>query len=320
MVIALVVGLAGWQTAKRPDGPRTEIKAVDGTLSLSNSRDGSAVLSVSNLAPGESASGIVVLGNTGTLSGALDLSQTDLTDTVGRAGGQLSQALLLTVRDVVRGEQVYSGPLSDFDKRDLGTMVPGETRTYSFDVILPDTGVPASAVAGDNAFAGSSVSANYTWGLGDASGGGGDGGGGGNAGGGSGGAGSGAGGSGPGGGAGSGGLVSKMRVSLGVNAKTALKNGRIDVTVKCGEPCKVRSYAMLRKRKTMKTRRKSASVRVANKKVKIKLKLSTKGKANLAKTLSSKGKDYIVVYVTATDPRGGVVSLKKQVRVKRAKR
>ena len=77
---------------------------------------------------------------------------------------------------------------------------------------------------------------------------------------------------------------------------------------------------MLRKRKTMKTRRKSANVRVANKKVKIKLKLSTKGKANVAKTLSSKGKDYIVVYVTATDPRGGVVSLKKQVRVKRAKR
>jgi hypothetical protein len=311
MVIALVVGIAGWQTTKRPDGPRTEIKAVDGTLSLSNSLDGSAVLSVSNLAPGQTAGGVVVLGNTGTLSGALDLSQTGLTDSLGQNGGQLSRALQLTVRDVVSGSVVYSGPLSALDKRDLGTMAPGEARTYSFSVLLPDNGVPVNAVAGDNAFAGSSVAVRYLWGLGDASKGGSNGGGG------SGGGGSAGGGTGGGGG---GGLVSKMRVSLKINAKKALKSGRIDVTVKCGEPCKVRSYAQLRKRKKMKTRRKSALVRVANKKVKIKLKLSKKGKANLAQTLSRKGKDYIVVYVRATDPRGGVVNLKKQVRVKRAKR
>ena len=317
MVIALVVGIAGWQTTTRPDGPRTEIKAVDGTLSLSNSLDGTAVLSVSNLAPGQTAGGVVVLGNTGTLSGALDLSQTELTDSLGQNGGQLSQALQLTVRDVVSGNVVYSGALSALDKRDLGTMAPSETRTYSFSVLLPDTGVPVNAVAGDNAFAGSSVAVRYLWGPGDASnGGGGNGGGGGNTGGG----GTGGGNTRGGGTGGGGGLVSKMRVSLKINAKKALKSGRIDVTVKCGEPCKVRSYAQLRKRKAMKTRRKSALVRVANKKVKIKLKLSKKGKANLAKTLSRKGKDYIVIYVRATDPRGGVVSLKKQVRVKRATR
>lgn len=315
MVIALVVGIAGWQTTKAPSGPRTEIKAVDGTLSLSNSKDGTAVLSVSNLKPGQVAGGVVVLGNTGTLKGALDLSQTELTDSLGQNGGQLSQALLLTVRDVVSGNIVYNGPLAALDKRDLGTMAPGETRTYSFNVLLPDTGAPVSAVAGDNAFAGSSVAVRYLWGLGAAP----TGGGGNNGGGGAGGSGSGGGGT-AGGGAGGGGLVTKMRVSLKINAKKALKSGRIDVTVKCGEPCKVRSYAMLRKRKKMKTRRKSATVRVANKKVKIKLKLSKKGKANLAKTLSRKGKDYIVVYVRATDPRGGVVNLKKQVRVKRATR
>jgi hypothetical protein len=298
MAIALVVGIAGWQATSRPDGPRAEIEAVDGTLSLSNSRDGSAVLSVSNLAPGQSAGGVVVLGNTGTLSGALDLSQTELTDTAGQAGGQLSRALQLTVRDVVTENVVYEGPFAALDERDLGTMAPGETRTYSFNVLLPDTGVPVSAVAGDNAFAGSSVTTRYVWQLRGAVGG--D--------------------SGSGGGGGGGGPVPKMHVSLRVNAKNALKSRRIDVTVKCGEPCKVRAYAQLRKRKRTKTRRKSASVRAANKKVTIKLKLSKKGKANLAKTLSAKGKDYIVVYVRATDPRGGVVSLKKQVRVKRAKR
>jgi hypothetical protein len=297
MAIALVVGIAGWQTTTRPEGPRTEIRAVDGTLSLSNSRDGSAVLSVSNLAPGQSAGGIVVLGNTGTLSGTLDLLQTELTDTAGQAGGQLSGALQLTVREVVSENVVYDGPFAALDERDLGTMAPGETRTYSFNVLLPDTGVPVDAVAGDNAFAGSSVTARYVWALRDASDGGGSG-----------------------SGSGGGGLAGKMRVSLKVNARKALKSGRIDVTVKCGESCRVRAYAQLRKRNKTRTRRKSASVRVANNKVMIKLKLSKKSKANLAKTISTKGKDYIVVYVRATDPRGAVVSLKKQVRVNRAKR
>ena len=297
MAIALVVGIAGWHTTGRPDGPRAEIKAVDGTLSLSNSRGGSAVLSVSNLAPGQSAGGVVVLGNTGTLSGVLYLSQTDLTDTAGQAGGELSRALQLTVRDVVSENVVYEGPFAALDERDLGTMAPGETRTYSFNVLLPDTGVPVNAVAGDNAFAGSSATVRYVWELRAAA----DSGG------------SGSGGDG-------GGLVPKMRVSLRVNARKALKSGRIAVTVRCGEPCKVRAYAQLRKRRQTRTRRKSASVRVANGRVTIKLKLSKKGKANLARTLSAKGRDYIVVHVRATDPRGGVVSLKKQVRVRPAKR
>lgn len=314
MVIALVVGIAGWQTTKPAAGPHTEIKAVDGTLSLSNSKDGAAILSVANLAPGQTAGGDVELRNDGTLTGALDLSQTDLTDTLGANGGQLSQALQLTVRDAAGGGVVYAGPLASLDTRDLGNMAPGETRTYAFTVQLRDTGMPVTATSGDNRYAGSSVNARYVWALNDDTSGGGGSGGGGSSGGGGGGTGGGGGG-GTGGGTG---LVSKMKVSLKINAKKALRKSRIDVTVKCGEPCKVRAYAQLRKRK-LKSRRKSASVKVANKKVKIKLTLPKKAKANLSKTLSKKGKDYIVVYVTATDPRGGVVKLKKQVRVKRAK-
>ena len=101
MVIALLVGIAGWHTTKAADGPQAAIKAVDGTLSLANNREGSAILTAQNLAPGETAGGAVVLSNTGTLPGRLELSQTDLTDTLGPAGGQLSQGLQLTIRDVV---------------------------------------------------------------------------------------------------------------------------------------------------------------------------------------------------------------------------
>jgi hypothetical protein len=315
MVIALVVGIAGWQTTKAADGPQAAIEAVDGTLSLANDREGSAILTAQNLAPGETAGGAVVLTNTGTLPGALELSQTNLTDTLGPAGGQLSQGLRLTIRDVVSNAVVYQGTMSALGSRDLGTMAPDETRTYSFSVLLPDTGMPVSAITGDNAFAGGRVDVRYLWTLsGDEDGGGGGGGGsdsgtGGDTGGGG-------AGSGSGGDPGSGTTVSRMRVAIKVNAKKALRKRRVDVAVRCQEPCRIRAYAQLRKRKKMKTRRKSAVTRVANKRAVIKLKLPKKVKKSLKQRIAKKRKDYIVVYVRATDPRGGVVNLKKTVRVK----
>jgi hypothetical protein len=300
--VALVAAMAGWQNPLPPESPRTEIAAASGTLSLANSLDGSAVLQVGNLAPGGSASGTVSLTNTGTLDGDLDVRQVDVADTPGPGGGRLSQALQLSIRDVAGGQTVYSGPLAALDSRALGHLAPGEQRSYLFTVQLPDGGVPPSPIGGDNAFAGSAVNARYVWDLtGDETGGGGGGNGGGT------------------GGGQPGGLASKMRVSVKVSAKKALRKGRVDVTVRCSELCKLRAYAQLRKRK-LKTRRKSARSSVANKRVRFKLKLPKKVKANLARRLAAKGKDYIVVYVRATDPRGGVVSLKKQVRVKRPRR
>ena len=305
MVIALVVGIAGWQTTKAPDGPQATIKAVGGTLSLANNREGSAILTARDLAPGETAGGDVALTNTGTLAGALELSQTDLTDTLGPAGGQLSQALQLTIRNVVTGALAYQGAMSALGSADLGTLAPGETRTYSFSVLLPDTGMRVSATAGDNAFAGAGVDVRYVWMLSGAEDGGDGGAGGGGA-----------------GGGGSGGdtTVSRMRVAIKVNAKKALRNGRVDVAVRCQEPCRIRAYAQLRKRKNMKTRRKSAVTRAANKRAVIKLKLPKTVKRTLKRRIAKERKDYVVVCVSATDPRGGVVKLKKTVRVKAPKK
>jgi hypothetical protein len=310
MVLALIVGIVGWQTTTPPEGAQATIKAVDGTLSLGNNLQGAAVLRAQNLAPGETAGGAVVLTNTGSLPGELELSQSELTDALGPVGGQLSQAVQLTVRDVVSNAVVYQGEMSSLGTTDLGAMAPGETRTYSFSVLLPDTGIPVSATTGDNALAGAGVSVRYRWMLsGDDDGGvnGGDGSGGG-----------GAGGGGTGGGSGT--TVSRMRVKINVNAKKALKRGRVNVAVRCQEPCRIRAYAQLRKRRKMKTRRKSAVTRVANKRAVIKLKLPKKVRKNLKKRIAKKRKDFIVVYVRATDPRGGVVNLKKTVRVKAPKR
>jgi hypothetical protein len=301
--IAVVAAVVGWQDPLPPEPPQVGITAANGTLSLANSLDGSAVLQVSNLAPGESAAGAVSLTNTGTLAGELDLTQADVADSPGLGGGQLSQALQLSVRDTGSGGTVYSGPLAALDRRALGRVAPGETRSYAFTVQLPDGGVPPSPTGGDNAFAGASVNARYVWNLsGDAGGSGGGAGGGG------------------GGDVGPGQLGTRMRVKVKVSARKALRKRLVYVTVRCSEPCKLRAYAALRKRGKLKTRRKSARVRVANKRVRIKLKLPRRVKANLARRLAAKGKDYIVVYIRATDPRGGVVNLKKQVRVKRKRR
>jgi spore coat-associated protein N len=296
MVLALIVGTVGWQSTTPPEGAQATIKAVDGTLSLGNNLQGAAVMRAQNLAPGETVGGAVVLTNTGSLPGELELSQSELTDVLGPVGGQLSQAVQLTVRDVVSNAVVYQGEMSSLGTTDLGAMAPGETRTYSFSVLLPDTGIPVSATTGDNALAGAGVSVRYRWMLsGDDDGGGGTGG-------------------------GSGTTVSRMRVKINVNAKKALKRGRVNVAVRSQEPCRIRAYAQLRKRRKMKTRRKSAVTRVANKRAVIKLKLPKKVRKNLKKRIAKKRKDFIVVYVRATDPRGGVVNLKKTVRVKAPKR
>jgi hypothetical protein len=209
-----------------------------------------------------------VLTNTGSLPGELELFPSELTDTFGPAGGQLSHAVHVTVRDVVSNAVVYQGAMSGLGTTDLSAMAAGETRTYSFSVLLPDTGIPVSAAAGDNAFAGAGVSIRYRWTLSGGDGGG-DGGGE-----------SGSGGIDSGGGTGSdpgsGTTVSRMRVKIKVNAKKALKRGRVNIAVRCQEPCRIRAYAQLRKRRKMKTRRKSAVTRVANKRAVIKLKLPKK--------------------------------------------
>src|SRR3954463_13109765 len=54
-----------------------------GTLSILNSKEGTAVLSASNLRPGNSSSGTVDIQNTGGLSGAFTLSRTAPVDSDG---------------------------------------------------------------------------------------------------------------------------------------------------------------------------------------------------------------------------------------------
>jgi len=140
--------------------PEARLELASGTLSLSNSLAGAAILSARNLQPGETASGTVTIANSGTASGAFTLSSVGVTDVPGPRGGLLSRVLSLSVADVTNPAAPvtsYAGPLGSMTPRSLGVLPPGLARTYRFTVALPATG------AGLDAVQGAEVTVGYRW-------------------------------------------------------------------------------------------------------------------------------------------------------------
>jgi Ca2+-binding RTX toxin-like protein len=158
--LAVIAVLAGRSKA----APRLQTEAT-GALTVSNSLDGRAILTVSGLAPGGSASGTVTIRNSGTVPGALVLSATGLHDTVGANGGVLSSALDLGLTDVTAGSDapVWAGKLGSMPDQPLLTLNPGDRRTYRFDVSLADGGSPDAGSDGDNVLQGASTIVDYNW-------------------------------------------------------------------------------------------------------------------------------------------------------------
>jgi Ca2+-binding RTX toxin-like protein len=166
IVGALAAVLALAEGRRGSSNPRLESSA-SGALSVSNSRDGGAIFAAPNAAPGDSATGTVTIENTGAAPGSLDLSVSHLEDVAGRRGGVLSGALDLTVTDVTSGSdaRIYTGKLGAMQDEALITLVPGDARTYRFVATVPDSGSPPSADAADNAFQAASTSVDYLWTL-----------------------------------------------------------------------------------------------------------------------------------------------------------
>jgi hypothetical protein len=156
-------GAAGALAADDP--PRVGALAAAGALRLVSDADGTAILTAAGLKPGQSASGTVTLSNTGDLDGSLDLLQTALVDVPGTGGGRLSTALELEVSDVTGGPAriVYQGPLAGLGLAAVGPLRASEQRRYRLVATLPDTGVPAAPLSGDNRLQGASVRVTWTW-------------------------------------------------------------------------------------------------------------------------------------------------------------
>src|SRR3954453_19753923 len=95
MLGVLALGLAF--AAPGEGAPRMRLTAAGGSLTLSNSKEGEALFRAEAMRPGEQASGSVTIGNTGGVTGTLEVARTVLADHPGSGGGTLSDALDLLV-------------------------------------------------------------------------------------------------------------------------------------------------------------------------------------------------------------------------------
>jgi hypothetical protein len=142
-----------------------------GTLSMLNSQSGSAVLTASNLKPGNSASGDVDIQNTGSLSGAFVLSRGTVTNS--DSANPLTGKLNVTVQDCGAfagstaptcgdGDDTtkYAGTIADMGTPGhavsaLGTFAAGEKHRYHFSVTLDSTA--------DDAYQGDTADVRFDW-------------------------------------------------------------------------------------------------------------------------------------------------------------
>jgi spore coat-associated protein N len=143
-----------------------------GTLSILNSKEGTAVLTATNLRPGNSQTGTVDIQNTGALSGAFTLSRTAPVDS--DTGNPMSAKLNLTVVDCGTfngstaptcgdGDDVtkYSaGTIAQMGTTGhlvsaLGTYAASEKHRYQFTVQLDSSAT--------NAYQGDNSSVEFDW-------------------------------------------------------------------------------------------------------------------------------------------------------------
>src|SRR3954447_4612910 len=136
-----------------------------GTLSILNSKEGLAVLTASNMKPGDSATGTVDVQNNGSLSGAFALSRSNISGS--DATYPMSAKLDLVVKDCGdfssgtptcdAGDPVkYTGTLAAMSSSSaLGTYAANEKHRYQFAATFNSSA--------NNAYQGDSSSATFDW-------------------------------------------------------------------------------------------------------------------------------------------------------------
>ena len=143
------------------DGPELRLAAASGSLSLTNSKEGAAILSAGAMRPGEQASGTVRIQNTGSVPGALRLARTaGAVDVPGSGGGRLGNGLelgVLDVTDALAPVTLYAGKLRHMDALDVGVIQAGDERQYVFVATLKPSG------SADNAYQGALHAVGFTW-------------------------------------------------------------------------------------------------------------------------------------------------------------
>jgi spore coat-associated protein N len=138
-----------------------------GTISHSNSKANAAILTATNLVPGNTATGTVIIKNTGSAAGTFTLTHTAPVDTPASPG--LSKYLTLTVVD--QGDPtcvtacpanvtLYTGTINAMPATiALGVFAPGAQHQYLYTMTFPNGGLNGA----DNAYEGASMTVGYNW-------------------------------------------------------------------------------------------------------------------------------------------------------------
>jgi hypothetical protein len=170
LVMALAaIGLAVAAPGRDRAAALASLTDVTGRVSIANSRETESILSAAGMRPGESVSGTVTVGNDGDVAGRFTLAAGDVEDVPGPNGGVLSERVVLEVDDVTdpgSPRVVFAGHPAEFGEYDIGTLAPGDERSFVFAARLPDGGLPPSSVAGDNLFQQASLSIGFEWAAG----------------------------------------------------------------------------------------------------------------------------------------------------------
>jgi hypothetical protein len=124
-----------------------------GTLVQSNSKSGVAIVTGSNLKPGDTRSGEVTITNTGSLAGTFKLAESNASNAFG--AGDMTLKI-----DDVSGKtpvSVYSGDIGKMPAEGigLGSYAAGEARTYRFTATF--------AQNAPNSDQGKAAKADYEW-------------------------------------------------------------------------------------------------------------------------------------------------------------
>ena len=131
-----------------------KLMGASGAVSLSNSREGAAILSGAGLRPGAQSSGSVTIGNPGSSETRLALDVTSEGETAGTGGARIWDTLRISISD--GSSVVYEGRVADLGRLTLGALAAGGQRTYAVTATLPSG-------ANDNALQGARLSLRFTW-------------------------------------------------------------------------------------------------------------------------------------------------------------
>ena len=130
------------------------LMGASGAVSLSNSREGAAILNGTGLRPGTQSRGSVTIGNQGSSETRLALQVSSEGEAAGAGGARIWDTLQISISD--GATVVYEGRVADLGRLALGALNGGGQRTYTMTAWVPSG-------ANDNALQGAQLSLRFTW-------------------------------------------------------------------------------------------------------------------------------------------------------------